>query len=195
MYLVLSPLPTLLKETAYRPDVPTAHPSFTLIYPHSTRTFREISRAKTLSFPAIAHPSYWYTFAANDRYTYVRELTDQGFRYLALVTDLYSRKIVGWDLSDSLSLEGALRAMRQAVRQRRHPLSGLIHHSDHGVQYASRDYLDLLTHHGIRSSMGRVGNAYDNAVAERVENLTGGQQHPTTQKPSSISRFPIVRVE
>jgi transposase InsO family protein len=97
--------------------------------------------------------------------------TDQGFRYLALVTDLYSRKIVGWDLSDSLSLEGALRAMRQAVRQRRHSLSGLIHHSDHGVQYASHDYLDLLTHHGIRSSMGRVGNAYDNAVAERVNGI------------------------
>ena len=97
--------------------------------------------------------------------------TEQGFRYLALVTDLYSRKIVGWDLSASLSLEGALRAMRQAARQSRHRLSGLIHHSDHGVQYASRDYLGLLTRHGIRSSMGRVGNAYDNAVAERVNGI------------------------
>lgn len=97
--------------------------------------------------------------------------TEQGFRYLALVTDLYSRKIVGWDLSDSLSQEGVLRAMRQAVRQRRGRLSGLIHHSDHGVQYASRNYLAFLARHGIRSSMGRVGNAYDNAVAERVNGI------------------------
>jgi len=97
--------------------------------------------------------------------------TEEGFRYLALVTDLYSRKIVGWNLSASLSLEGALGAMKQALRQRLQRLPGLIHHSDHGVQYASRDYQALLTRHGIRTSMGRVGNAYDNAVAERVNGI------------------------
>ncbi len=97
--------------------------------------------------------------------------TEAGYRYLALVTDLYSRRIMGWDLSDSLSLEGALRAMQRALAQVKGPVKGLIHHSDHGVQYTSREYLALLRQHGIRPSMGAVGNAYDNAVAERVNGI------------------------
>lgn len=93
------------------------------------------------------------------------------FVYLALVTDRYSRKILGWDLSTSLSLEGARRALEQAIRQASGPLEGLIHHSDHGVQYTSRPYLEVLHDQGIRPSMGRVGNCYDNAVAERVNGI------------------------
>jgi len=97
--------------------------------------------------------------------------TDAGYRYLALVTDLYSRRIMGWDLSDSLSLEGALRAMQRALAQVEGSVEGLIHHSDHGVQYTSRAYLALLREAGVRPSMGAVGNAYDNAVAERVNGI------------------------
>lgn len=100
--------------------------------------------------------------------------TKYGYLYLALVTDLYSRKIIGWDLSNSLSLEGALRAMKQAIAHIRAAggqTQGLIHHSDHGVQYTSRAYLTLLQEAGIRPSMGAVGNAYDNAVAERVNGI------------------------
>ncbi len=97
--------------------------------------------------------------------------TEEGYRYLALVTDLYSRKIMGWDLSNSLSLEGALRAMQRAIAQVKGSVAGLIHHSDHGVQYTSRDYMDLLRKAGVRPSMGAVGNAYDNAVAERVNGI------------------------
>jgi len=97
--------------------------------------------------------------------------TEQGFLYLALVTDLYSRKIVGWDLSNSLSLEGALRALRQAVSHADGKVAGLIHHSDHGSQYTSRLYLDFMKDENIRPSMGEVGNAYDNAVAERVNGI------------------------
>ena len=97
--------------------------------------------------------------------------TEAGYRYLALVTDLYSRRIMGWDLSDSLSLEGALRAMQRALAQVKGPVTGLIHHSDHGVQYTSREYRALLHQAGVRSSMGAVGNAYDNAVAERVNGI------------------------
>ena len=97
--------------------------------------------------------------------------TEQGFVYLALVTDLYSRKIVGWDLSRSLSVDGALRAIKRAVSQAKCDVKGLIHHSDHGIQYTSRPYLDYLSAHGIHSSMGRVGNCYDNAVAERVNGI------------------------
>jgi putative transposase len=97
--------------------------------------------------------------------------TEEGFLYLALVTDLYSRKIIGWDLSNSLSLEGALRAMERALAHAGGKVAGLIHHSDHGVQYTSRDYLALLQQADVRSSMGAVGNAYDNAVAERVNGI------------------------
>lgn len=97
--------------------------------------------------------------------------TESGFVYLALVTDLYSRRIMGSDLSRSLTLEGATRAMQKAISQAAHSLKGLIHHSDHGVQYTSRPYRDLLAHHHIHSSMGEVGNCYDNPVAERVNGI------------------------
>ena len=97
--------------------------------------------------------------------------TESGFVYLALVTDLYSRRIMGYDLSRSLTLEGATRAMQKAISQAAHSLNGLIHHSDHGVQYTSRPYRDLLAHHHIHSSMGEVGNCYDNPVAERVNGI------------------------
>ena len=97
--------------------------------------------------------------------------TEQGFVYLALVTDLYSRRVMGYDLSASLSLDGAARAVQMAIAQADQPLAGLIHHSDHGVQYTSGPYRALLKHHRIRSSMGEVGNCYDNAVAERMNGI------------------------
>ena len=97
--------------------------------------------------------------------------TEAGFVYLALVTDLYSRRIMGYDLSRSLCLEGAARAAQMAIAQTGQPLNSLIHHSDHGVQYTSAPYRDLLAQHHIRSSMGEVGNCYDNAVAERVNGI------------------------
>ena len=89
--------------------------------------------------------------------------TEQGFVFLALVTDLYSRRIMGDDLSPSLQL---------AVAQTGQPsLPGLIHHSDHGVQYTSGPYRALPAKHHIRPSMGEVGNCYDNAVAERLNGI------------------------
>ena len=97
--------------------------------------------------------------------------TELGYRYLALVTDLYSRRIMGWDLANSLSLEGTVRAMKMAIAVAGGDVKGLIHHSDHGSQYTSRDYLSLLHKAQVRSSMGAVGNAYDNAVAERVNGI------------------------
>lgn len=102
--------------------------------------------------------------------TYI--LTEHGFRYLALLTDAFSRFIVGYDLSSSLAAEGCLRALHQAVTNTpSHLLPGLIHHSDHGVQYTAWPYRDLLGEHRIRSSMGEVGNCYENALAERVNGI------------------------
>lgn len=98
--------------------------------------------------------------------------TEEGFLYLALLTDAYSRFIVGFDLSASLALEGSLSALNQAIDQADpEQLQQLIHHSDHGVQYSSRPYRDRLQSVGIRSSMGAVGNCYENALAERVNGI------------------------
>lgn len=96
--------------------------------------------------------------------------SEQGFLYLALVTDLFSRFILGYDLSASLAVEGALRALDQAITIAQPP-QGLIHHSDHGVQYTCHAYRDRLRQHQYLSSMGEVGNCYDNAVAERVNGI------------------------
>lgn len=97
--------------------------------------------------------------------------TEQGFCYLSLLTDACSRRIVGYDLSTSLSAEGALCCLEIAIDQTASPLAGLIHHSDHGVQYTCHAYRDRLTEKGIRSSMGEVGNCYENALAERMNGI------------------------
>ena len=101
--------------------------------------------------------------------TYVE--TEQGFRYLSLVTDVYSRRIVGFDLSDSLAVEGTLRALRRGIRQAKGRVMNLVHHSDHGIQYTCYGFRMELEKWGMRSSMGEVGNCYDNAMAERVNGI------------------------
>ncbi len=100
--------------------------------------------------------------------TYIR--TVKGFCYLALITDLYSRKIVGYDISDSLELTDCLRALKSALRHAR-PASGLIHHSDRGVQYCSHQYVNELKKRGIKISMTEENHCYENAVAERVNGI------------------------
>ena len=96
--------------------------------------------------------------------TYIR--LHKEFVYLAVVLDAYSRKVVGWELSRSLSSDLAVRALEQAIVMRR-PAPGLVHHSDRGVQYASRGYVELLEKHQMVASMSRPGNPYDNARCER----------------------------
>lgn len=95
--------------------------------------------------------------------TYIRILT--GFLYLAVILDLYSRKVIGWALSRHIDTELTVAALRMALEERRPPL-GCIHHSDRGVQYACHAYVDKLWEAGMRISMARKGNPYDNAVAE-----------------------------
>lgn len=93
--------------------------------------------------------------------------TESHFLYLSLITDAFSRYIVGYDLA----VEGALRAVQQAISRAERPLKGVIHHSDHGSQYSSHPYQNCLEGHGLLASMGEVGNAYDNAKAERVNGI------------------------
>jgi putative transposase len=87
------------------------------------------------------------------------------FVYLAVLLDAFSRRCIGWALQRTLEAALVLEALRIALQQRR-PQPRLIHHSDRGVQYASQDYRAQLEQHGIRSSMSRVANPYDNARAE-----------------------------
>jgi putative transposase len=88
--------------------------------------------------------------------------TGEGWLYLATVMDLYSRRIVGWAMRDHLRTELPLAALQMAISAQR-PGSGLIQHSDRGVQYASHDYRQALAAGGITASMSRKGNCYDNA--------------------------------
>jgi len=96
--------------------------------------------------------------------------TEEGFLYLALLTDVYSRKIVGYDVSESLSIEGSLRALRMALKGIKKK-KGMIHHSDRGVQYCSHAYTKVLQWNKIRISMAEKGNPYENAIAERVNGI------------------------
>ena len=96
--------------------------------------------------------------------TYVR--TGAGWLYLAVVIDLYSRKVVGWAMAPSMPAKLVCDALHMAVQQRR-PGPGLIVHSDRGSQYASAQYQAKLASHGFICSMSRKGNCWDNAVAER----------------------------
>jgi transposase InsO family protein len=100
--------------------------------------------------------------------TYIR--TINGFCYLALITDMFSRKIVGYDISDSLELAGCLRALKRALRTAR-PAVGLVHHSDRGIQYCSNQYVDELKKREIKISMTEENHCYENAIAERVNGI------------------------
>jgi putative transposase len=100
--------------------------------------------------------------------TYIR--TINGFCYLALITDMYSRKIVGYDLSDTLELTGCLGAFKRAQKAAR-PAAGLVHHSDRGIQYCSNQYVEELEKYGIKLSMTEENHCYENAIAERVNGI------------------------
>lgn len=100
--------------------------------------------------------------------TYIR--TGNDFSYLFLITDAFSRKIVGWDLSDSLKIGGAIKALKMAIRQCSQS-KGLIHHSDRGIQYCSKAYVELLNKSGIEISMTEENHCYENAMAERMNGI------------------------
>lgn len=95
--------------------------------------------------------------------TYIR--LELEFVYLAVILDAFSRRVIGWALDHLLEAALTLQALRMALERRR-PAPGLVHHSDRGVQYASRDYTQLLQDHGVQISMSRKGNPWDNAACE-----------------------------
>ena len=100
--------------------------------------------------------------------TYIN--TMEGYSYLSLITDQYSRKIVGFSLSKSLSVEGSLEALKMALRKVSNP-SKLIHHSDRGIQYCCKAYTELLKRNSAKISMTEENHVYENALAERVNGI------------------------
>ena len=126
---------------------------------HSFRVYGNLLKDITLTRPNQAFVS---------DITYIR--TDEGFMYLALVMDAYSRTIVGCDCSDSLESQGALRALSMALRK----LSAgrdVIHHSDRGCQYCSHAYIEKLRRKGLRVSMTEENHCYENSQAERLNGI------------------------
>lgn len=93
------------------------------------------------------------------------------FMYLNLITDCYSRKIVGYCLHEDLSAEGTLKALMMALGNRQYPTRKLIHHSDQGIQYCSQKYINMLKTNGISISMAAKGSPHENALAERVNGI------------------------
>jgi transposase InsO family protein len=126
---------------------------------HRFWKYKNLLKDKTLTAPHQAYVS---------DITYLR--TRKKFVYLFLITDAYSRMIVGWSVSQSLGLEGALEAARMAIRQCPYR-KGLIHHSDRGFQYCCPQYVERLTNQGMLMSMTEENHCYENAIAERVNGI------------------------
>ena len=110
---------------------------------------------------------------------------EKGFCYLSLITDAYSRRIMGYDISNSLSTAGSLRALEMALRSKKYSGS-LLHHSDRGLQYCSNEYTGLLRKNKIEISMTERSDPYENALAERM-NRTIKEEFLLTEKFKDIS--------
>jgi len=127
--------------------------------------------------------------------TYIR--TQGGWLYLAVILDLYSRRVIGWAMGPRLTQALALDALQMALK-RCQPPTGLIHHSDQGSQYTSAAYLRLLKSWGIRVSMSSTGNCYDNAPAESffgtLKNEWVHHQHYKTRSMAKTSIFDYIEV-
>lgn len=126
---------------------------------HRFRKYKNKLKARVLTGPDQGYVS---------DITYLR--TREGFVYLFLQTDAYSRLITGWDLSESLSIEGAIKALKMSIQQCR-KTHGVIHHSDRGIQYCSKEYVKILKQHEMEISMTEENHCYENAIAERVNGI------------------------
>ena len=124
--------------------------------------------------------------------TYIRLQLE--FVFLAVILDAFSRRGIGWALDRTLEAELALTALRMAIARRKPP-PGLVHHSDRGVQYASKDYIDLLKRHHIDISMSRKGNPWDNAACEsfmktlKYEEVYRSEYRDLEEARASIDQF------
>jgi putative transposase len=152
-------------------------PLFKVLRKYKMLTLRKKSGARTTN---SYHRFYKYNNSIKDieinrpsqvwasDIAYIR--TVKGFCYLALITDMYCRKIVGYDLSDSLELKRCVRALNKAIYQAKN-INRLIHHSDRGIQYCSNVYTQIFKRKKIDISMTEENHCYENAIAKRVNGI------------------------
>lgn len=137
--------------------------------PKTVRPFKVVTTDSNHQLPVAPNRLNQQFRAEQSDQTWLTDITyvptAEGWLYLAVVLDLYSRRIVGWAMSDSLHRQLVIEALQMALTTRQ-PAPGLLHHSDRGSQYASDDYQALLTKAEIIGSMSRKGNCYDNAPLE-----------------------------
>jgi transposase InsO family protein len=148
---------------------------YTLLREHKLLIKRSKRRAITTN---SNHPFYKYPnlvknfIPAKPNELWVSDITyvllPHKFAYLSLITDAYSKKIIGWSLQENLQSKGPLEALKMALHDSRRNLDKLIHHSDRGTQYCSHEYIKLLKKHEIGISMTRDGDPGENAIAERI---------------------------
>lgn len=124
---------------------------------HWLRKWPNIVKEKTVSKP----DQVWVSDI-----TYIKTAT--GNCYLNMITDAYSRKIMGYAVNDNMETESMIEALKMAVNQRKNPLESTIHHSDRGLQYCSKEYAALTANNNIKLSMTQNGDPYENALAERM---------------------------
>jgi len=129
--------------------------------------------------------------------TYIR--TQREFLYLFLVTDAYSKKILGYKLAKTLDSTHAVNSLQDAIKNTCQPITGLIHHSDRGIQYCSKDYIRVLNEHKINISMTENGDPRENPIAERIngilkdEYLSQYQNLTAQQLEKSIRKYNTIR--
>ena len=117
--------------------------------------------------------------------TYI-EVQDHHY-YLHLVTDAYSKQIMGYELSESLGAASTVKALKMALNNRKYPIETLIHHSDRGLQYCSAEYVRVLKKHQIQISMTENGDPYENAIAERINGILK-DEFGLGEKPETIKQ-------
>ena len=122
--------------------------------------------------------------------TYLR--TRSGFCYLSLVTDMFSRKIMGYNLSPNLETEGCIKALEMAIKNRLYDV-GTIHHSDKGLQYCSEDYQSILRKNLLKCSMTDGYDPYQNALAERMNGILKDEFFPDTFENIDQARLVVVQ--
>lgn len=128
---------------------------------------------------------------------WVSDITYLGSRknhlYLSFITDAYSKKIVGYNVSNSLGTEGTIQALKMAIKSRIYPIAILIHHSDKGIQYCSHEYQELLRENKIKCSMTEKYDPYSNAIAERINGIIKNEFELESYKVSQEMMHKIVK--
>ena len=129
--------------------------------------------------------------------------TNNSNAYLHLITDAYSKKIMGYELCNNLETRSTIKALEMAIKNRKYQGETLIHHSDRGLQYCSKQYVNLLHNNGIQISMTENGDPYENAIAERMNGILKDEfglserfenlNHAKTQTKQSIAIYNLLR--